>query len=639
MDLFPKLLARGDSLFGYVAKGYWCDIGNISEYQRATADLLRGKVRVQALGRYLGNGVWTGDDVEIALDAELYGPIYLGHGVKIRSGAVIQGPSVIRDYTIVDDRAHIDRSIIWRNSYIGEGVELRGAIAGRQCNLRAGAVIFEGAVIGDQCVIGEDAIVRSNVKLWPNKEVEPGATVTSSIIWGSQGRRSLFGRFGVTGVVNVDLTPEFAAKLGATFAATLPMGSIVCMNRDPHRSPRMLKRAIISGLPSGGVNVWDLGTVPIPVARYYTRTTKAAACVHVRLSPYDPRVVDIRFMNQDGLNLSKSEEREIERLFFREDIRRAYMDDIGTISYAPQVVERYTKGFLAALNVEAIRQARLRMVIDYAHSPNVNVLPDLLTALNVDVVPLNAHVDESKISMTEEQFQAQRRQLALIVGVLGTDLGVQLDVGGEKLFVVDDKGRVLSDEIACALMAEFTLRAHGGGTIAVPVDMPSVFEQLAERYGGQVLRTPVDLHGLMEAAKGPGVVMAGDGHGSFIFPDFQPAVDGLMATAKLLEFLTRQRIHLSDVVDNLPPYHMARSHASCAWPKKGQVMRLINEQYQDICVEVPGGIKFHIAKTQWVLIRPDPERPLFHITAEGATEQDAQALVSRYVQLIQELQD
>ncbi len=70
---------------------------------------------------------------------------------------------------------------------------------------------------------------------------------------------------------------------------------MVIINRDPHRSSRMIKRALISGMPSAGNNVLDSRTVPIPVARYYTRATRAAGGVHVRLSPFDPRVVDIRF--------------------------------------------------------------------------------------------------------------------------------------------------------------------------------------------------------------------------------------------------------------------------------------------------------------------------------------------------------
>ena len=201
-DLFPMLLEKGEPLYGYVSEGYWCDIGNIQEYMRASNDLLQGHIHLESIGADIGGGVWCGDNVEIAPDAQLHGPLYLGQGVKIKGAVVVHGPSVIRDYTVVDNRAHIDRSIIWRNSYVGEGVELRGAIVCKQCSVKNKAVVFEGAVVGDMSTVGESAIIHPNVRIWPEKEVEAGATVKSSIIWGSQGRRVLFGRYGVTGQVN-----------------------------------------------------------------------------------------------------------------------------------------------------------------------------------------------------------------------------------------------------------------------------------------------------------------------------------------------------------------------------------------------------------------------------------------------------
>ncbi|TFH40727.1 MAG: nucleotidyl transferase, partial [Lysobacterales bacterium] len=349
-DLFPILLSRADPMYGYIADGYWCDVGNLSEYMRATQDILNQKVQVDELGHQVSPGVWCEEDVEIAPDAQIYGPVFLGRGVKIKAGVIIHGPTVVRDYTVIDNNAHVDRSIIWRNCYIGEGVELRGAIIGRQCNLKRKVVVFEGGIVGDSSVIGESAVIHPGVKIWPNKEVEAGATVKTSIIWGSQGRRVLFGRYGVTGLVNVDLTPEFAARLGAAFAATLPIGSNVTINRDEHRSPRMLKRGMISGLPSAGVNVVDTLAVPIPVARYTTRTIKAAGGVHVRLSPYDSRVVDIKFFDGRGQDLSKNAERNIESVFFREDFRRVYLNEIGTIGYANNVIENYSEAFLAAVD-------------------------------------------------------------------------------------------------------------------------------------------------------------------------------------------------------------------------------------------------------------------------------------------------
>src|SRR5207247_9842492 len=123
-DLFPRLLAEGEPLYGYVADGYWTDIGSIVEFARANADLLRGKVKCEALGNELLPGVWTAGDVDINESAQLTGPIYSGEGVKIGPHVEIVGPTVLRDYVSVDVGAVVDGSIVWRNADSGERSEL-----------------------------------------------------------------------------------------------------------------------------------------------------------------------------------------------------------------------------------------------------------------------------------------------------------------------------------------------------------------------------------------------------------------------------------------------------------------------------------------------------------------------------------
>ena len=146
------------ALSGYIGDGYWCDVGNINEYMKANADVLYGKLQLaEPIGTHLGGGIWVGENVEIAPSAQLFGPIYLGDEVKIKGDVRIYGPAVIRDYTVVDNYNRIERSIIWRNNYIGESCELRGVIITRQCTIKAQVVAYEGVVIGDNCVLGEGA--------------------------------------------------------------------------------------------------------------------------------------------------------------------------------------------------------------------------------------------------------------------------------------------------------------------------------------------------------------------------------------------------------------------------------------------------------------------------------------------------
>lgn len=636
-DLFPRLLAQQRPVFGFPVSGYWCDIGSPAAYLQANADVLHNRMRHKPLGKLMGGDIWVGENVSISPRAQVYGPVYLGNNVQIKDGAIIQGPAVIRDDTVVDARAHISRTVMWRGGYVGEDAQIHGALVSRQCVFKARASVQEGAVIGDRCIIGEDAVIFTNVKLWPGKEIDAGALVRDSIIWGSHGRRVLFGRYGVTGVVNVDLTPEFAAKLGVAFGASLPKGSAVTINRDAHPSARMLKRAIISGLPAAGVQVWDLRTQPAPVARYITRISGATAGVHVRISPYDRRVVDIRFFDGNGLNLGRSREREVERLFFREDFRRAQVDDIGTIDYAADVERRYSQAFLQAVDNEIIRGAGLVIAVDYAHATTVDVLEPLLGQLGVEVVGLNERVDSQLLSVSQSEWERGMEMLGKIVQAMGLRLGARLDVSGSQVFFVDEVGRRIDDTLAATAMAELIWRQQPDAAIAVPVDLPSSFEHLAAQRSGRVIRTKVDVQDLMSIAAAGAVTLAVDGNGHFIFPIFHPVPDGMFALASLLQCLARHKTSLARVVADLPHPAWLHETITCLWEAKGRVLRQVYERAEAYRATTIDGVKMFLDRRQWVHIRPDPDRAVLHVTVEAATADQAQALLQEHLAWLQTL--
>jgi mannose-1-phosphate guanylyltransferase/phosphomannomutase len=223
--------------------------------------------------------------------------------------------------------------------------------------------------------------------------------------------------------------------------------------------------------------------------------------------------------------------------------------------------------------------------------------------------------------------------------VLNRDLGVRFDVGGEKLFLVDHNGQYVPELLASAAMASLALRANPGGTLVVPVHMPSLFEQIASEYGGQVLRCKMDPHDLMQMSTREGVIMAADGVGNFVFPQFQAAIDGLMAMAKLLEFLATQQVKLAEVVAGLPTFHISHQVVSCPWEVKGTVMRRLNQQYKDRRADLIDGIKILLGEGEWVLVLPDPDFPSFHVYTEARTEREALDLADRYVRIVEGLQE
>ena len=326
-----------------------------------------------------------------------------------------------------------------------------------------------------------------------------------------------------------------------------------------------------------------------------------------------------------------------ERNFFREDFRRAFLDEIGVIDYAYQPIADYTEDFLRHVDAQRIRDFGFKLVADYSHGLATDTLADILSRMKVDVVPLNARMDETKLAMTEAEFRTNQERMGKIVLALGAHLGVQLDVGGEKIYLVDELGNLIDDITAAALMIDLALFANSGRPVAVPITMPNAFDQIARRHNAHIFRIAQNLHSPMHTANFAGILLSADGAGGFIYPAFQPAIDGMTATVRLLEYLAVRNMPLSKVVAELPPFHLVRESVECPWDMKGTAMRLLINHTAGKSVEKIDGIKIRLSDAEWVHISPNPEKPRFEIVAEAATTVRAHELVAEYRHLIHEI--
>jgi mannose-1-phosphate guanylyltransferase / phosphomannomutase len=181
-------------------------------------------------------------------------------------------------------------------------------------------------------------------------------------------------------------------------------------------------------------------------------------------------------------------------------------------------------------------------------------------------------------------------------------------------------------------MMELGLYANPGRSVATLITLPNAFETIAAWHGSELVRIGNHMHRFMLSAHDAGILMAIDGTGNFIFPEFHPAVDGMMATARLLEYLAIRQLPLSKVVSYLPPMHLARTVVPCAWEAKGRMMRLLSDRYKDHRVETVDGLKIHLEHSEWVHLSPNPDKPQFELLAEGASARRAAELVNEYQQ-------
>jgi len=629
-DVFPRLLADGRAVYGWVADGYWEDVGTHAAYLKANFDCLEGRVRVELPTSVRQGSAWVAEDAEVAEDVRIEGAVLVGAGSRIRPGAFINGPTVIGAYCTVDGGTKVSNSVIWDHTYLGENCRLRGSVVCHGVIVKNGCLLEEGSVIGSQVVVGDGTQVNANVRIWPNKDIEAGAVVRESIVWAGSWRRGLFTAYGLSGLTNVEITPEFAARLGASVGGLYPKATTVAISRDHSRSARMVQRALISGLISSGADIADLSAVTIPVARHWAHMRHVPG-VHVQTSPVDPRSVDIRIFDANGLDLDKRSERKLENLFFREDLRRVMHGELGVLNRYENAFERYQDLLLGKVDIQRVRAAKLKVLVDYNGGAAADVLPRVLQDLGCEVIALNGAPGEA-LERTEAEFQAHLLEMGVIAKAVGANLGAFIDSPGERCFLVDETGVILKHDEAFGVLAELALEQKQG-TVLGPASSSLMFALISEELGGRFAPTKTTPGAVLRAAQHGDTVLASDAAGGYCWPDFQVAFDAVFTVARTLELLATSRHTIGKLRKRLPTVGYFRRDEFCPWEAKGRVMRTVLEKHLRDHVDLTDGVKVFI-DGGWVLVVPDADKPEYHIIASTREAAGARGLVEEYALLV-----
>ncbi|TNF48321.1 nucleotidyltransferase [bacterium] len=637
-DIFPALLEKGTPPGAFVAEGHWKDVGNAVEYLQIHREITSGTVELDVPGDQVtmdGATVFLGKDCTVHPDARLSGMIVIG------DGATIEDEARVRDCFIgsgcrIGSRVRMRASVLWSEAEVEEGAFVAGSVLGGRTKVKMRANVEEGSIVGEDCVIGRGSIVRAGVRVWPDKVVEDDAVLSTHFVWGTRWRGTLFTSGIIRGMSNKEITPEFAARLGASFGATLPENSVVSMSRGMHRAARMINEALSSGVLSVGVDVQDYGVTPIPVSRYQMAGQDAVGGIHVRRSPSDPETLEIRLFREDGRELTTAERNEVDRLFFRMDFRRANTENSGELSHPYYGIDSYVKGYLKRLDIEAMARAKMRVVVDYSNGSTLKVLPSLLGRTKTEVVSLNAHLDEERETRTTKEFDRAVRHITDVVTGLKANLGVMISASGESMFLIDEKGRWIDGGKMLQVMALLVFMTEENGRVAVPASASGNNEKIAAQNRGVVIRTPIHPAAILDGAVEEGAFMAGNTEGGFAFPGFHPSFDAMFSLGKLMEMLAVTDSSLGDIVDRLPDAFLEHSVVPCAWEAKGQVMRLLVEELGEEAKGIEG-VRFD-DNGGWVLIYPSSNHACFHIFAENATLENVREVVRRWSRKVEEMQ-
>ncbi|MGC9060207.1 MAG: phosphoglucosamine mutase [Thermoplasmata archaeon] len=446
----------------------------------------------------------------------------------------------------------------------------------------------------------------------------------------------LFGTNGIRGVVNEDMNIELASGVGKAVGTFLCGKGRVVVGTDTRTSNCMLADALTAGILCTGVDVVDVGVCPSPAIQYAVKTGMGNFGVIITASHNPPQFNGIKCIDEDGTELGREKEEQIEKIYFERRFLHKPWYETGSYVENNQANTIYINGILEKCDKETIKKAKLRVLIDCSNGASCFTSPYLLEKLGCKVISLNAHPQGTFPGHASEPTPDNLKETIKITEALGMDITVVHDGDADRTIFIDEKGNYIFGDKSLALVAREIVKARNGGLVVTPVATSLCLEDAVKEHGGRVLYTRVGAPIVARAMIENDAVFGGEENGGMIFPEFQYCRDGGMAAAKMLEILAKTGRTLSELIDSLPKYAQIKTKVECPENKKDVALRKLVEYYKGEKIDTTDGVKILFEKS-WVLIRPSGTEPIYRVYAEAENTEKARKLSEENRKLIEEI--
>ena len=443
------------------------------------------------------------------------------------------------------------------------------------------------------------------------------------------GSRRLFGTNGIRGIVNKELTSEMAIKIGSAIGTFFQRGNLI-IGYDARTSGPMLAKAVIAGLNATGCNVVLAGMASTPALQYAVKNHKTDGAVIITASHNPPQYNGIKVVWSDGIELSREQEIEIENIFFDEMLHYADWNRLGTTRDLLGVIEEYLEAVKKHVDVAEIAEKHYHVVVDPANSVGSLAAPRLLRELGCKVTTINANIDGTFPGRLPEPRPENLRDLALTVKAIGADLGVAYDGDADRSMFVDEKGEIHWGDKTFALVEKYFLKENPGEKIVTPVSSSTLVKDIADSYGGEIVWTKVGSVTVSQTMKKINAKLGGEENGGIFYGPHQSVRDGAMATALILEIMAKTGEKLSELLGELPKYHIEKGKVECPNEFKDKVLEKLIEQTSELNTNTIDGAKIMFEDKSAILMRPSGTEPIYRLYTEAKKEEKATQLIQTY---------
>jgi phosphomannomutase len=431
---------------------------------------------------------------------------------------------------------------------------------------------------------------------------------------------------GVRGVVGETFTPDLVVGFAQAFGTYLGPGRIlVC--RDTRPSGPMVASAVMAGLLATGCDVVDLGMCPTPSLQLAVRWLKAEGGISITAGHNPTHWNALKFVRHDGLYLTPGQAEELLDIYHQARFEKASWDMMRTRVEPAEAIQHHLDVLAASFDLEVTRRRRLKVAVDCCNGSCSLLSPRWLAELGCEVLAINDD-PSSPFPHTPEPKPETAGQVRALVKAGAADLGLVHDADGERLGLVDETGRALSEEVTLALAADIALR-HRVGPVVTNVSTTMAIDRIAKRYGATVVRTPVGQAHISEAILEHGAVIGGEGNGSVAVPRVQATHDSAAAIGLILTHLAGAGERLSALVCALPQLTMIKEQLAIEPSMVFSALQEFRDAVQDeagVDVDLSDGVKVAFPDG-WVHVRASNTESMLRVIVEADTPARASELM------------
>ncbi|MCS6807810.1 MAG: phosphoglucosamine mutase [Bacteroidota bacterium] len=454
---------------------------------------------------------------------------------------------------------------------------------------------------------------------------------------------------GVRATLGDALTPFIVAEYTAAFASYLPPGIIV-VGRDGRPSGEWIEKIVCATLAASGREVLELGIVPTPTVQLFAEHQAMAGGISISASHNPVEWNGLKFLNNKGMFLSAEENAQFWQCLDERQFAFVPNQHGESMTTHQNPAAHHTESimllplFSNSGNVELIRNAHFRVVVDAVNAAGSHFIPYILKAFGCEVIPL--YCDGTGIfPHTPEPIPEHLGDLSKAVVEHHADFGIAVDPDADRLVLVDERGRVVFEEntVVLATLAVLRNKQYFGEQAYAPVvvnmSTTQAVEDIAAHYGVKVIRTAVGEINVVQGMLEHGSIIGGEGSGGVILPTCHAGRDSLVGTALILLLLAqvkqeRPNMTLSSIVSALPRYCMIKHKQ----PFHGDVQSIatsILKRYPDAIANTEDGLRLSFADG-WIHLRTSNTEPIIRLIVEAKTQAEAERLASTCLAVIRD---